>query len=99
MITISRHQQPIACVRAGKGQPRFDCGRQVLQLTQRSMGYRQAYLECWGKRMVETTKSGLEILQSPNRNKINFWLLFQFWAGSYFFLILQIFCSEHLNKF
>ena len=35
MITISQHQQPIASVRAGKGQPRFSCGRQVLQLSQR----------------------------------------------------------------
>ena len=28
-------------VRAGKGQPRFDCGRHVLPLTQRPMGYRK----------------------------------------------------------
>ena len=29
--TTSRYQQPFASVRAGKGQPRYDCGRQVLQ--------------------------------------------------------------------
>ena len=27
MITINRHQYAIACVRAGKGQPRYDCGK------------------------------------------------------------------------
>ena len=70
MITIRRHQKPIACVRTGKGQPRFDCGRQVLQLTQRSMGYRQAHLVCYCKRIVETTKPESEVLQLPYKKKI-----------------------------
>lgn len=47
-------------MRLGKAQPRFACGRQVLQLTQMPMGYRQAYLEYWDKRMFETKKRGLK---------------------------------------
>ena len=85
MVIIIRHQQTIACVRAGRGQPWFDCGRQLVQFPQRSMGYRQAYLECWGKRIVDTTELGLKILQMPKKNYI--WLPFQFWAGSRFSLI------------
>ena len=80
MITISQHQQPTTCVKAGRGQPRFDCGRQVFQLNQRSMGYRQAYFECWDKRKVDITKPWLQILHSPSTNKIYLWLLIQLWT-------------------
>ena len=94
-VTIKRHQQPIDCARASKRSPRFDCGRQVLQLTQRSTGYRHAYLEYWGKRIFVTTKPGLEIFQSPNKIKIYLWVLFSFfyWIPQTFFLNVSTSCE------
>ena len=88
MITISRQQQLTACVKAGKGQPNlFDCGRQVLQLTKRSMGNRQAYLDCFGKQMVDTTKPSTHL----TKTKFYLWLLFHFWVGCCFSSVPQFF--------